>query len=182
VHLVWPKTCESCLCVCVCVRVISCCSIVFYASSIPVLTRRGMDSLCSSYFSRTLFENRGFGVGFRSKRFAMLLEDGKSKYLVVDEGMDDCKSTAAPVLVKFLTPESDAVSDEVDLQAGGLVAAGGAVLLGLLVSLSGNDAAPAPKSAPTPPAAIQKAAPKTKAPSSEASKPSRFSLLETYGK
>jgi hypothetical protein len=122
-------------------------------------------------------------VGFRSKRFAMLLEDGKSSYLVVDEGMDDCKSTAAPALVKFLTPESDAVSDEVDLKAGGLIAAGGAVLLGLLLSVSGNDPSPAPKSTtPKPPAAIQKAAPKIKTAPSEASKPSGFSLLDTYGK
>ena len=36
-----------------------------------------------------LVEDMGFGVGVRSKRFALVLEDGKVSHLQVDDGMDD---------------------------------------------------------------------------------------------
>ena len=50
-----------------------------------------------------LLEDRGFGVGLRSKRFALVVEDGIAKHLVTDEGMDDCTNTSAENLVEFLT-------------------------------------------------------------------------------
>ena len=31
----------------------------------------------------------GFGMGIRSKRFAMILEDGLVKHLEIDDGMDE---------------------------------------------------------------------------------------------
>lgn len=49
-----------------------------------------------------LLENRGFGVGLRSKRFALVVEDGIAKHLVTDEGTDDCTNTSAENLVEFL--------------------------------------------------------------------------------
>jgi len=49
-----------------------------------------------------LAEDMGFGIGMRSKRFALLLEDGTVKQVFTDEGMEDCSATSADAMVTAL--------------------------------------------------------------------------------
>lgn len=49
-----------------------------------------------------LVEDMGFGVGVRSKRFAMILQDGVVSRLEVDEGLDSCDKTSAENVVRLL--------------------------------------------------------------------------------
>lgn len=77
-----------------------------------------------------LAEDMGFGIGIRSKRFAILLEEGKVQQVFTDEGMDDCSSTSADALVAFLSPDvvdSDRAVDPAILAVG----VGGVLLLAL---------------------------------------------------
>jgi glutaredoxin/glutathione-dependent peroxiredoxin len=77
-----------------------------------------------------LAEDMGFGMGIRSKRFAILLEDGKVQKVFTDDGMDDCSSTSADALVASLSPDvvsSDRAFDPALLAVG----VGGVLLLAL---------------------------------------------------
>ena len=49
-----------------------------------------------------LSEDMGFGVGVRSKRFALVLEDGTVTDLLTDDGMVECGTTAADNVLKVL--------------------------------------------------------------------------------
>jgi len=44
-----------------------------------------------------LVDDMGFGLGVRSQRFVLVLEDGVVKHVAVDEGSSDLKSTSAEV-------------------------------------------------------------------------------------
>ena len=56
-----------------------------------------------------LVEDMGYGIGVRSKRFVMILEDGIVKRIETDEGMDSCENTRADNIIKILTPEGTAL-------------------------------------------------------------------------
>jgi hypothetical protein len=73
----------------------------------------------------------GFGVGVRSKRFAMVLDTGVVTHLLTDEGMDECSATAAANLLSVLTPPPDEVEGE---EMGEMVHVRGAVA-GLVAGL-----------------------------------------------
>ena len=64
-----------------------------------------------------LVEDMGFknGVGTRSKRFALVVEDGVVIELQVDDGMDDCSASSAENMIKILTPEDVAVESEEEM-------------------------------------------------------------------
>jgi len=80
-----------------------------------------------------LAEDMGFGVGVRSKRFAMVTENGKVTTLLTDEGMDDCMTTSAENLIKILSPSEDKTDSSLEIDGRVLVGAlVGAVLLAVV--------------------------------------------------
>lgn len=58
-----------------------------------------------------LADDMGFGIGERSKRFAMAVENGTVTHLVVDDGMDDCSATSASRMLELVTPVEEAVEE-----------------------------------------------------------------------
>merc|ERR1712113_1066354 len=73
-----------------------------------------------------LVDDMGFGLGFRSKRFALLCEDGVIKHVAVDEGMDELKATSAEAMLELVSPEPAPVDNELLIdqeKAGALVLA-----------------------------------------------------------
>lgn len=127
-----------------------------------------------------LAEDMGFGVGERSKRFALAAENGVVTHLLTDEGMDDCSMTSADSMLQLLTPE-DAQMEEREMDGtviGGIAAAGVALLLGLNVMGSGDAPSTASRApASTPAAKVQK---KTAATRGKSKSYSNFSLLKEY--
>lgn len=131
-----------------------------------------------------LADDMGFGVGVRSKRFAMVVTDGIVSTLLTDEGMDDCSCTSAQSLLRVLTPDS-AVGDADDGEGNmglALAAGGAAVVLGLLLTLGGGGGgggssavSTTPKATPTPKVQAQ---PGVKQPTS--SSKGGFNLLNDY--
>jgi Redoxin len=85
-----------------------------------------------------LVEDMGYGIGVRSKRFVMILEDGVVRRVEVDEGMDQCEKTRADNIIMILTPEV-ASMDESDINAGALAGVCVVILAGLALSLWGDD-------------------------------------------
>jgi peroxiredoxin len=136
-----------------------------------------------------LADDMGFGVGVRSRRFAMAVEDGIVTHLMTDEGMDDCSSTSAKVLLKAITPKDVAVVGDGDsLFGGGAVAAIGGILalvaavyMGGSSMFQGADTATRPmsssssSSSSTTTTKVQKALP-----ASSTKDSSQFSLLQNY--
>jgi len=57
-----------------------------------------------------LVEDMGFGLGFRSKRFVLVVRDDVVQHVAVDEGMDELKSTSAEAILRVLG--SDEGSEE----------------------------------------------------------------------
>mmetsp|Transcript_9869 Transcript_9869/g.22039 ORF Transcript_9869/g.22039 Transcript_9869/m.22039 type:complete len:312 (+) Transcript_9869:3-938(+) len=49
-----------------------------------------------------LVDDMGFGLGVRSQRFVLVLEDGVVKHVAVDEGSSDLKSTSAEATIEYL--------------------------------------------------------------------------------
>jgi hypothetical protein len=104
-------------------------------------------------FSSSFILLIGFGVGIRSKRFALILHDGIVTNVLTDDGMDECENTTADRLVEILTPEDqkrkgiDNNSDSFDFsslseeqQQQILIVGGGLVLAVALFSMiTGND-------------------------------------------
>jgi len=120
-----------------------------------------------------LVEDMGFGVGIRSKRFALVVEDGKVTHMEVDDGMEDCFATSAENLVKILTPEPVGMEEieEQDEKSAGLVFAGVAALALLAVYVTGDHTTTVSTVASPPPV--------SPAAAGKAAKTS-FDLLNTY--
>ena len=136
-----------------------------------------IDSKCDCFVDQNV--PRGFGVGVRSKRFAMLVKNGKVDYVTTDDGMDDCDSSSAEAVVQYLSPEAE-IGDG-DGEGGGLaIVAGGAVLVAALSSgVFGGGGGSSPPPAPVRKPAIERSVPAAK--SQPVQKPSGgFSLLEEY--
>jgi hypothetical protein len=123
-----------------------------------------------------LADDMGFGIGFRSKRFAMVTNNGQVVELLTDEGMDDCSTTSAANLVELLTPEPVVVPDATEIDGKFIGAAAGVVLLALVASQFGGLA---PSLAPI---SASKPAPQTRVESTKKTSQSEtsFSLLEQY--
>lgn len=137
--------------------------------------------------SMGLAEDMGFGVGIRSKRFAMISEGGTVTHLVTDEGMDNCSSTSAAALVEYLTPPEVLKTDDgFELGEGAVKAIGAGLALMIAFSsfssLFGGDTSVS-KSAPVVPPlrpAIVKPAPGKKVPTPSPGSDNTFSLLRDY--
>ena len=84
-----------------------------------------------------LAEDMGFGIGIRSKRFALLLEEGMVQQVFTDEGMEDCSSTSAEALVAALSPA--VVENNDGLVSPSILAGiGGVFLIALYFLNAGN--------------------------------------------
>ena len=84
-----------------------------------------------------LVEDMGYGMGVRSKRFVMILEDGVVKRIETDEGMDTCQNTRADNIVKILSPEGTVVEgDGADM--GAVVGLGAILLVGAAIAFGMN--------------------------------------------
>jgi peroxiredoxin len=74
----------------------------------------------------------GRALGVRSKRFALVLQDGVVKYKAVDEGSDKLVGTSAEAVLKFVRSDMDG-----GFSLDGLVLpAGAAALLFLIISIA----------------------------------------------
>ena len=130
-----------------------------------------------------LADDMGFGVGVRSKRFVVVLDEGKVERVVTDEGMDDCKSTSAESVLKLLAPDEALEEQEAgDGAQLGILASVAAVVVFAATSMGGGGGMPS--NTPPPPkksaTRIEKVA-KSPPPASSSSKGSSgFSLLEEF--
>lgn len=88
-----------------------------------------------------LVEDMGYGIGVRSKRFVIILEDGEVQRVEVDEGMDVCDKTRPENIVRILTPEGTSSVEGSDVNMGALVGVGAVILAGLAYSMSGDGGA-----------------------------------------
>jgi peroxiredoxin len=76
-----------------------------------------------------LVDDMGFGLGLRSKRFALVVEDGVVAHVATDPGMDEMRETSAEKILRVVTPAPDysGIESEVDpavlAVAGALAAA-----------------------------------------------------------
>jgi len=123
-----------------------------------------------------LVEDMGFknGVGTRSKRFALVVEDGVVTELQVDDGMDDCSASSAENMITILTPEDVAVESEEEMDPLALVAGG--ILAVLFISSFGNHDGGSTAQATA--SNVQAVAPAVKSVANDSS----MSLLEMYGR
>ena len=74
-----------------------------------------------------LVEDMGFGMGARSKRFSLVVEDGVVSHVAVDEGLHTLDATSAESLVRLLKP----AGADLDFELGNDQAVG-AALVGVL--------------------------------------------------
>ena len=126
-----------------------------------------------------LADDMGFGVGIRSKRFAMITENGVVQTLLTDEGMDDCSATSAANVIQVLSPDAGAADSAIEIDGKVILGVAGGILALLAVAIGGGggDSAPrpTPKAAQTQPSRV---VPQKARPSSD----SNFSLLNEYMK
>ena len=126
-----------------------------------------------------LVEDMGFknGVGTRSKRFALVVEDGVVTELQVDDGMDDCSSSSADNMMTILTPEDLAAEseEEMDPQTLALVAGTGILAVFFLSSFGNHDGG---STAQATASNVQAVAPAVTSVANDSS----MSLLEMYGR
>ena len=103
-----------------------------WAKSRGVDDTKGVTLLCDAdgdfVKEMGMAEDMGFGVGIRSKRFALLLQDGKVTNVLTDEGMEDCSATSADNVLAILTPAES--KSELELDSSALMGVGGLLLLG----------------------------------------------------
>ena len=85
-----------------------------------------------------LVEDMGFGVGVRSKRFAIVVEDGVVTHLETDDGMEDCSGTSAENMLAVVSPPVEETELELDGSTIGVLAAGLAVVF-FFMSMGGGD-------------------------------------------
>lgn len=124
-----------------------------------------------------LVEDMGFGVGVRSKRFVLIIQEGVITHIEIDEGLDSCQNTSAENIVKILTPTSSEVEEsEIDMN---LVIGGGAVLLVALFFMMSQGGGDASGAAPT---AVRKAPEAIQAIKATGGGSDNFLLLKQYMK
>ena len=126
-----------------------------------------------------LVEDMGFGVGVRSKRFALICDNGIVTQVLVDaEGIDRCDMTSAANLIQILTPDVESAQvDEFDQKTMALVGGGLlTVVLLAMVLLGGGDNHDA-----TTAATIALPAAKSATAVQAGSKAAQFSLLNQCG-
>jgi Redoxin len=83
-----------------------------------------------------LAEDMGFGVGVRTKRFAMVVNDGSVSTLLTDEGLNDCNQTSAQNLLRLIQPDRSAEPRDGNAMALTILSAAVALSLSLLLSIN----------------------------------------------
>mmetsp|Transcript_24724 Transcript_24724/g.98149 ORF Transcript_24724/g.98149 Transcript_24724/m.98149 type:complete len:271 (-) Transcript_24724:1298-2110(-) len=76
-----------------------------------------------------LKEDMGFGVGVRTQRFALVVDDGVVRHVAVDPGMDVCEATSAEAILAVIAPDLVPAPGDASGAAGlfvGLACAGAA--------------------------------------------------------
>ena len=77
-----------------------------------------------------------------SKRFALLLQNGESSFLSIDEGADTCEFTSADAIVDLLSPMSSGAEREEEKRQieeanqSGILAAAGAMFLAVVMAVT----------------------------------------------
>jgi glutaredoxin/glutathione-dependent peroxiredoxin len=83
-----------------------------------------------------LAEDMGFGVGVRTKRFAMVVNDGSVSTLLTDEGLNDCNQTSAQNLLRVIQPDRSVEPGDGNAVALALLSAVAVLALSLLLSIN----------------------------------------------
>jgi Redoxin len=83
-----------------------------------------------------LAEDMGFGVGLRTKRFAMVVNGGCVATLLTDEGLNDCNQTSAQNLLRVIKPDSSVEPGDKNGIALTVLSAGAIIVLSLLLSMN----------------------------------------------
>jgi glutaredoxin/glutathione-dependent peroxiredoxin len=125
-----------------------------------------------------LADDMGFGVGIRSKRFAMITENGVVQTLLTDEGMDDCSATSAANVIKVLSPESVTSDSAIEIDGKVILGVAGGVVALLAVLIGGGGGG----STPSPTPKSNKSAASVVIPQKARPSDSSFSLLNEYMK
>ena len=87
-------------------------------------------------------------MGIRSKRFAMILEDGLVKHLEIDDGMEECANTSAQRLLEVLAPAVVETEEELSVGVMGIGFLAAALVVGAYTSMNHGDAPPSSSSPP----------------------------------
>lgn len=77
-----------------------------------------------------LVDDMGFGMGVRSKRFALVVKNGIVENVLVDEGYTELENTSADAIIELLSPKPAASALSVDTDGPST-----AVLAGLILAL-----------------------------------------------
>jgi glutaredoxin/glutathione-dependent peroxiredoxin len=86
-----------------------------------------------------LADDMGFGMGIRSKRFAMVVDKNIVSSLYVDNGMDDCSQTSANNIFKQIAPSSAIASlEENEISTDPIILGAGLALLALALFLAAS--------------------------------------------
>ena len=100
-------------------------------------------TLCSSSSAdRFIQSDRPKHKRILSKRFALLLQNGESSYLSIDEGADTCEFTSADAIVDLLSPMSSGAEREEEKRQieeanqSGILAAAGAMFLAVVMAVT----------------------------------------------
>ena len=130
-----------------------------------------------------LAEDMGFGVGIRSKRFALVCENGVVTNVLMDEeGLDRCEMTSATNLVKVLTPEKVSTpGHKMDQRTLATLGGGLALAVVAMFMMAGGGDHSTTATFAVPAAAKTAAAMKAGAAVKAGSKATQFSLLQQYG-
>lgn len=126
-----------------------------------------------------LAEDMGFGVGVRSKRFVLLLDEGVVEKVLVDEGMEDCSATSAEAVLQLLNPDVVEEQEGAGAQMGVLASVAAAVVF--FATNTGGGFMPALDPIPTNEAQVRQEKQAPAPPFQKAStKSSGFSLLDEF--
>jgi hypothetical protein len=120
-----------------------------------------------------------FGVGIRSKRFALVVDKGVVSSVLTDDGMDTCQATSATNVLSMLKSQqqvgsADGSEDESSVVAMGIGLL--AVAAAALAFMGGDTSAPT-SSTPT---AMEKTVKQSKAQQIPSKSKFRMSLLDEY--
>eukprot|EP00538_Stauroneis_constricta_P013497 CAMPEP_0119562138 /NCGR_PEP_ID=MMETSP1352-20130426/19547_1 /TAXON_ID=265584 /ORGANISM="Stauroneis constricta, Strain CCMP1120" /LENGTH=322 /DNA_ID=CAMNT_0007610485 /DNA_START=129 /DNA_END=1097 /DNA_ORIENTATION=- len=132
-----------------------------------------------------MVEDMGFGMGLRSKRFALLVQNGVVNRIEIDDGLELCENTSAQNLLKILTPETTDMTESAELDANLFVGVGFVALALLVASMSGGGGGSGHDAASTvthAAPAVQAAAPDFMHAVKTSQQSSSFPLLEEFSK
>jgi hypothetical protein len=121
-----------------------------------------------------------FGVGIRSKRFALVVDKGVVTNILTDEGLDSCEATSATSVLSLIKSQQVDAADGSDDGEGSVLIMGIGLLAAAAAALSfmgGGDISAPSASTPTR-TSVEKTVKKQAPRNSKSASP--MSLLDTY--